>query len=96
MRSYHVYMMSNSSRMLYVGVTNDLLRRVFEHKTKLKDGFTKRYNLYQLVWFEATPNVRAAIEREKQLKGWSRRKKMALIDAMNPEWRDLSIGWFGK
>ena len=94
MRSYFVYMLSNTSRMLYVGVTNDLPRRVFQHQKRLSDGFTKRYNLHRLVWFEETANVRAAIEREKQLKGWSRRKKAALICAKNPEWKDLSDGWF--
>lgn len=82
--------------MLYVGVTNDLARRIFQHQRKLSDGFTKRYNLHRLVWFEGTPNVGAAIEREKQVKGWSRSKKTALIDAMNPQWKDLSDGWFDR
>ena len=96
MTSYYVYVMSNTSRMLYTGVTNNLERRVFEHQHKLVEGFTKRYNLHRLVFFEQTPNVRAAIEREKQIKGWSRKKKINLIEAVNPGWKDLSAGWFAE
>jgi len=86
--------MTNNSRTLYTGITNNLERRVCEHKLKLITGFTKRYNITKLVYYEVVNDVQAAIEREKQIKGWLRRKKIALIDAMNPQWRDLGEGWF--
>ena len=92
-RTYYVYIMSNPARTLYVGVTNDLERRVFEHKNQLTPGFTARYGLNALVHFEETDDVTAAIAREKQIKGWLRRRKVALIELENPEWRDLSDGW---
>jgi putative endonuclease len=76
---------------LYVGVTNDLQKRVYQHKTGEGDGFASRYNITSLVYFEETPDVRAAIAREKELKGWLRRKKTALVDSANPRWRDLSL-----
>jgi putative endonuclease len=85
--------MTNKSRTLYTGVTNDLGRRVYEHKQKLVPGFTSKYNITRLVYFETTEDIRAAIEREKQIKGWLRSKKVALIESENPEWRDLSVGW---
>jgi putative endonuclease len=85
--------MTNRSRTLYVGVTNALQRRVYEHKCKLVEGFTKRYNITILVYAEETSDVRAAIAREKQIKGWTRAKKIALIEASNPDWRDLSADW---
>ena len=88
--TYYVYILSNASRTLYVGVTNDLVRRMWEHKQKTGSEFAARYNVTQLVWFEQTINVAAAIAREKQIKGWTRAKKIALISSMNPEWRDLS------
>jgi putative endonuclease len=94
MRQYFVYILANRSRTLYTGVTNDLERRVAEHKQKRIPGFTSRYNINQLVFFESTPDVRAAIAREKQIKGWVRRKKIALIKASNPHWKDLSEGWY--
>ena len=75
---------------LYIGVTNDLVRRIYEHKNKMIDGFTKKYNLTKLVYYEATTDVRSAIEREKQLKNWHREWKMNLIIEFNPEWKDLS------
>jgi len=93
MKQYYVYIMTNKSRTLYTGVTNDLERRVYQHKQKLVPGFTTKYNITQLVYFEATQDVRAAIAREKQIKGWLRTRKIALIEAANPEWKDLSIGW---
>jgi putative endonuclease len=93
MKQYYVYIMTNKSRTLYTGVTNDLERRVYEHKQKLVPGFTTKYNITQLVYFEATQDVRAAIAREKQIKGWLRTRKIALIESANPEWKDLSIGW---
>lgn len=94
MRSYFVYVLASRSRVLYVGVTNDLMRRIYEHKTEALDGFTKRYGVRELVYFEATVNVGAAIAREKQLKRWTRTRKFKLIEANNPDWRDLSIDWY--
>ena len=90
MKQYYVYIMTNQhNSVLYTGITNDLVRRVFEHKEKLIQGFTKRYNLTKLVYYEVLSNPEAAIKREKQLKGRSRREKVELIKSMNPEWRDL-------
>jgi putative endonuclease len=94
MKQYYVYIMASRSRTLCVGVTNDLVRRVFEHKNKLIEGFTKKYNVTNLVYYEVTNDVQATIQREKQLKGWLRKKKTTLIEAMNPEWKDLSDGWY--
>ena len=88
--SYYVYIMSNASRTLYVGVTNDLLRRVVTHKNKTGSMFVRKYNVTKLVYFEETPDVAAAIAREKQIKGWLRSKKVALIESVNLEWQDLS------
>ena len=76
-KTYWVYMMTNKSKMLYTGITNNLLRRVYEHKKKLVPGFTHQYNITRLVYFETTHDVRAAIRREKQIKGWLRTKKVA-------------------
>jgi putative endonuclease len=86
--------MTNHSRTLYAGVTNNLQRRVYEHKQKLVEGFTQKYNITQLVYYEVTSDVRSAIAREKQIKGWLRSKKIALIESMNPKWKDLSEGWY--
>ncbi len=94
MREYYVYIMTNGVRTLYIGVTNDLARRVYEHKHKLIDGFTKKYNITFLVYFDVTSDVVAARAREKQLKGWRRDKKIALIEASNPQWKDLSLEWY--
>ncbi|MBI5118342.1 GIY-YIG nuclease family protein [Candidatus Poribacteria bacterium] len=96
MKRYYVYIMTNKSRCLYTGVTGDLVRRVNEHKERLVPGFTKKYNITRLVFFEETDDVQAAIAREKQIKGWLRAKKMALIEAVNPRWEDLSNGWCEK
>ena len=87
--------MASKSRRLYIGVTNNLERRVFEHKSKLVEGFTTKYNINRLVYFAETGDVMAAIEREKQLKGWLRAKKIVLIESENPMWEDLSWDWFG-
>ncbi len=95
-RSFYVYIMAGKFRALYTGVTNNLERRVLEHKRKLIPGFTSKYNISRLVYFETFGDVRAAIRREKQIKGWLRAKKVALIVSNNPTWRDLSQGWFGK
>ena len=89
----YVYIMTNRSRTLYTGVTTDLVRRVYEHKQKLAGGFTERYNITTLVSFEETPDTRSAIAREKQIKGWVRAREIALIEADNPGWLDLSAGW---
>ena len=94
MNEFYVYIMRSGNRVLYIGVTNNLERRVFEHKSKEFEGFTARYNVTKLVCFEQTSDVRAALEREKQLKKWSRAKKITLIERMNPQWADLSLGWF--
>ena len=94
-RSYYVYIMSNRYKTLYVGVTNDLERRVYEHKNGLTPGFTKRYNINQLVLVEETSDVNEAITRVKQLKGWVRRRKIELIEAANPRWDDLAAEWYG-
>ena len=86
--------MTNRSKTLYTGVTNDLIRRVYEHKNKMIDGFTKKYNITKLVYYEETNDIQAAIAKEKQIKGWLRCKKIALIESVNPKWIDLSEGWF--
>jgi len=94
-KEYYVYIMTNKSRTLYTSVTNDLMRRVYEHKNKLDPkSFTSKYNIQFLVYYESTPSVHVALAREKQIKGWLRAKKIALIDSMNPEWKDLSEDWF--
>ena len=89
--NYYVYILANNTNVaLYIGVTSDLIRRVYEHREHLDpSGFTARYDIRKLVYFEQTSDVRSALEREKQLKGWRRAKKNALIETMNPQWRDL-------
>ena len=89
---YYVYIFASRSRNLYVGVTRDLDRRTFEHKNKLVRGFTSRYNIHRLVYYEIYGTVVSAIAREKELKGWRREKKIALIERENPTWDDLSEG----
>lgn len=86
--------MTNRVRTLYVGVTNNLVRRMYEHKRKLVPGFTSKYNLTWLAYYEETSDVASAIAREKQIKGWRRRKKIELIESVNPRWRDLSMECF--
>jgi putative endonuclease len=93
-RQYYVYIMTNRSRTLYVGVTNDLERRVHEHKSELIEGFTKRYKITRLVYFAETSNIEGAIAREKGVKKWRRSKKIDLIEAANTGWKDLSEGWY--
>jgi len=88
---YYVYIITNkSNKVLYTGVTSDLLRRMFEHKNKLMEGFSKKYNLVKLVYYEVTTDVQSAIGREKQLKNWHRDWKIKLISQFNSEWKDLS------
>ncbi len=96
MRECAVYVMANNSRTLYVGVTSDLEQRVYQHKHKLVKGFTSKYNVTKLVWYESFPDIEQAIEGEKRLKGWLRLKKVVLIESRNPNWEDLSAGWFGR
>jgi putative endonuclease len=88
-RTFHVYIMASASRVLYIGVTSDLVRRVREHKEKKVPGFTERYRATELVYFEPFGDPRLAIAREKQLKGWLRARKIALVESFNPQWRDL-------
>jgi len=90
MRVYHIYILCSASGVLYTGVTNDLEGRVIQHKTKVVRGFTQRYDVTRLVYFEAFGDIRAAIAREKEIKGWRREKKLALVRRMNPKSRDLS------
>jgi putative endonuclease len=89
-----VYILASKSRVLYVGVTANLLHRMWEHRTGALPGFTRRYGVDQPVYYEATDNPAGAIRREKQIKGWARVKKVAMIDSMNPEWHDLAERWF--
>jgi putative endonuclease len=94
MKQYYVYILANDGKMLYTGVTNNLVRRIFEHKNHLVEGYTKKYKITKLVYFDHTNDIYEAITREKQIKGWLRKKKIALIESINPSWQDLSSGWF--
>jgi putative endonuclease len=92
---FHVYIMTNKRRgVLYTGFTGGLEARVYEHKHGVFPGFTRRYNLKKLVYYEQFDDPSDGIRREKQIKGWIRAKKIALIESMNPEWKDLSEGWY--
>ena len=91
-KQYYVYMMTNKrNTVLYTGITNDLRRRIYEHQAKIVEGFTRRYNIGKLVYYEVCQNAESAILREKQIKGGSRAKKIGFINTINPEWRDLYI-----
>ena len=91
---YYVYFLTNwDDSVLYIGVTNNLPRRLYEHRNGLVDGFTKKYNVHKLVYYEYTNDAYSAISREKQLKKWTRAKKNALVVKENPQWRDLSLEW---
>jgi putative endonuclease len=92
-RQFWVYLLASKTRRLYVGVSGDLTRRICQHKTGAFPGFARRYGINRLVYIEVTANVRDAIAREKQIKGWLRCKKIALIESQNPEWNDLAQGW---
>lgn len=92
-RHYYVYIMSSRGKVLYVGVTSNLISRVYQHKHKLINGFTKRYNITKLIYYEDTNDVWEALCREKKIKGWLRRKKIVLIESKNPEWKDLAEDW---
>jgi len=90
MKTYYIYLMANKKNgTLYIGVTDDLHRRVWQHKNDVHDGFTKKYGVHGLVWFEATNDIQGAIQREKQMKKWNRQWNINLIDQENPEWADL-------
>jgi putative endonuclease len=93
-KQYYVYLLASRSHVLYTGVTSDLAGRVYQHRRRLFRGFTSRYAATRLVHFETTASVHAAIAREKQIKGWRRRKKIALIEAENPHWKDLAAEWY--
>ncbi len=96
MKKFYIYIMNNHSGTLYTGMTNNLERRVYQHKRGLLGGFTKKYRVTRLAYFEETNDVKAAIVREKQIKGWRRSKKMALIKSLNPTWKDLAADWFDE
>ena len=93
-KRYFTYIMSNSSKTLYVGITNDLERRVWQHRQRSRNTFTGRYNVTMLVYLEEFADPATSISREKQLKGWTRRRKLELIATMNPDWIDLAADWF--
>jgi putative endonuclease len=93
MKAYYVYIMSNQSRTLYVGITNDLEHRVRQHKSKSIPGFTAKYSVTMLVFYEEFADVNQAIEWEKRIKGWTRAKKIALVEECNPHWEDLANAW---
>jgi putative endonuclease len=93
MKQYAVYIMASKSRTLYIGVTGNLEQRMYQHKNKLIAGFTSKYNIDRLVYFALTSDVVPAIEKEKQIKGWTRAKKIVLIETTNPTWQDLSETW---
>jgi putative endonuclease len=94
MKTYYVYILANLTGTIYTGFTNDLQRRVYEHKNKMVEGFTKKYNVSRLVYFEESSDVNITIAREKEIKGWGRSKKIALIRTMNPTFKDLSEEWY--
>ena len=94
MKTYYVYILANEARVLYTGVTSDLLRRLTEHRQKLLPGYTAAKGIARLVHFAETSDVHAALEREKQVKSWTRRRRIELIEQSNPEWRDLAAEWF--
>jgi len=91
MKSYYIYIMTNKyNKVLYTGITNDLNRRVYEHKNNLIEGFTKRYNCHKLVWFEECNDINGSIAQEKRMKKWKREYKENIINELNPDWKDLS------
>jgi putative endonuclease len=94
LRRYYVYILASAARVLYIGMGNNLHRRTWQHKTKYFEGFTSKFHFCRLVYWESFDDVRKAIHREKQLKGWRREKKIKLIESMNPDWHDLSEGWY--
>jgi putative endonuclease len=96
-KNYYVYILTNwNNKVIYIGVTNNLVRRLYEHKNKLVDGFTKKYNLNKLVYFELFYDMGTAIKREKEIKKWRREKKNNLVESKNPSWKDLSLELIDK
>ena len=94
-QQYYVYILTNwNNKVMYVGVTNNLIRRMDEHKQGVVDGFTKKYHVHRLVYYEPTTNIFAAITREKEIMNWRREKKNRLVTSGNPDWHDLSEDWF--
>ena len=93
-KTYYVYILANERPTLYIGVTNDLRRRIFEHKTHVVEGFTSRYGVSKLVYYEETPDIEVALNREKRLKHWNRKWKLDLITETNPSMTDLSLEWY--
>lgn len=91
---YYIYILASESGTLYTGITNNLERRIWEHQQNLIEGFTKKYNCHKLVYYESTQDIKAAINREKQIKDWRRAKKQNLIKTLNPPWKDLSLEMF--
>ncbi len=96
MKQYWVYIMANIHHTIYVGITSNLLQRAYQHQHELVPGFTSKYGLKTLVWYADTGDVIEAISREKQIKAWRREKKITLIESVNPNWEDLSAGWYGN
>ena len=96
MKAYYVYVLASKAGVLYTGITNDIKKRIFQHKTKLNEGFTQKYDVNSLMYFETFSEPCAAISREKQIKAYRREKKVALIDSINPDWADLSEGWYDQ
>ncbi len=94
MKTFYVYIMASKSGTLYVGVTSNLKKRVYEHRNHLIPGFTDKYDIERLLYFETIRDSISAIGREKQIKSWRREKKVTLIDSLNPEWNDLSQDWY--
>jgi len=90
-KQYYVYILTNKSNTLYTGITDDLYRRLYEHKNKLTPGFTKKYNIDKLIYYEVFDDPESAIQREKEIKGWTRKKKMELIKKVNPNFKELEI-----
>ena len=96
MKQYYTYIMASKTKTLYTGMTNDLERKVYEHRSKIVKGFTSKYNVTELVWYEEFLDVNEAISAEKVIKGWRRSKKVSLIEAQNPNWIVLAANWFEK
>jgi putative endonuclease len=96
MKQYYTYIMTNQSHTLYTGVTNDLHVRVWQHKSGTVPGFTSKYHVALLAWYETFGDVNEAIAAEKRIKGWTRAKKIALIEAMNPRWEDIAADWYSE
>jgi len=96
MRTYYIYILSSPGGTLYTGITNDIWFRVLSHKRKKQPGFTQKYNITRLVYFEETRYIHDALAREKEIKGWRRNKKIKLIESLNPKWVDLAENWFNE